>query len=157
MSQCFFDQPVTGWDATASEVRVQLQNETITAASLIITAGAWTSNLLRELQLPLAVKRKVIAWFDPLAPSFSRRIAYPSSPFQRISFMDSPACPAWASRLAEHTGGSYLPNADSPVSPRDQPTWTRLPPSLRNICPGLRATTARRVPACGIRRPASIP
>ncbi len=66
--QCFFEQPVKGWDATAREVKVQLENGTITVSSLIITAGAWAGELLRELQLPLAVKRKVLAWFDPLAP-----------------------------------------------------------------------------------------
>jgi glycine/D-amino acid oxidase-like deaminating enzyme len=47
---------------------VHLENDTVTASSLIITAGAWAGELLRSLQLPLAVKRKVLAWFDPLAP-----------------------------------------------------------------------------------------
>ena len=31
--------------------------------------------------------------------------------------MDSPACPAWVSRWRSTSGGSYLPHADSPVSP----------------------------------------
>ena len=42
--QCFFERPVQGWEATAKEVKVHLQNETVTASSLIITAGAWAGN-----------------------------------------------------------------------------------------------------------------
>ncbi len=42
-----------GWDATAGEVKVHLENATVTASSLIITAGAWAGELLRSLQLPL--------------------------------------------------------------------------------------------------------
>ena len=34
---CLFDQPVQGWQASANEVQVHLQKETITAAKLIIT------------------------------------------------------------------------------------------------------------------------
>ena len=76
--QCFFEQPVKGWDATAREVRVHLDNDTITVSNLIITAGAWASESFCAIfRLPLAVKRKVLAWFDPLARNFSRRTAYP--------------------------------------------------------------------------------
>lgn len=35
---------------------------------LIISAGAWTSGLLPELQLPLTVERQVVFWFDNAIP-----------------------------------------------------------------------------------------
>ncbi len=115
--ECVFDQPVQGWDASASEVRVHLQNETITAANLIITAGAWTANLLRDLHLPLAVKRKVIAWFDPLAPELFAADRIPVFAFPENLIYGFPSMPGLGVKMAEHSGGSYLPDADSPVSP----------------------------------------
>ena len=115
--ECVFDQAVQGWDAPASEVRVHLQNGTITAASLIITAGAWTGNLLRDLHLPLAVKRKVIAWFDPLAPELFAADRIPVFTFAENAIYGFPSVPGLGVKLAEHAGGSYLPHADSPVSP----------------------------------------
>ncbi len=115
--ECVFDQPVQGWDASASEVRVHLQNETITAANLVVTAGAWTGNLLRDLHLPLAVKRKVIAWFDPLAPELFAADRIPVFTFAENAVYGFPGFPGLGVKMAEHAGGSYLPHADSPVSP----------------------------------------
>lgn len=115
--ECAFDQAVQRWDASASEVRVHLRNETITAANLIITAGAWTENLLRELHLPLAVKRKVIAWFDPLAPELFAADRIPVFAFPENLIYGFPSVPGLGVKMAEHAGGSYLPHADSAVSP----------------------------------------
>jgi monomeric sarcosine oxidase len=115
--ECVFDQAVQRWDASASEVRVRLQNETITAAKLIVTAGAWTGNLLRELPLPLAVKRKVIAWFDPLAPELFAANRIPVFAFAENLIYGFPSVPGMGVKMAEHAGGSYLAHADSPVSP----------------------------------------
>jgi monomeric sarcosine oxidase len=113
--ECLFDQPVKGWDASATEVRVQLQNETVTAANLIITAGAWTDNLLQDLHLPLAVKRKVIGWFDPLIPELFARI--PVFTFPENAIYGFPSAAGLGVKMAEHIGGSYLPDADSLITP----------------------------------------
>ncbi len=113
---CFFNQSVKRWDATAAEVHVYLENETVTAANLIITAGAWAGGLLRDLQLPLAIKRKVVAWFDPLTPELFAPGRIPVFSFPENFIYGFPSVPGLGVRLAEHLGGSYLPNADSPVA-----------------------------------------
>ncbi len=115
--QCFFEQPVKGWDATGSEVRVHLDNDTITVASLIITAGAWAGKLLRDLQLQLAVKRKVLAWFDPLAPELFAADHLPIFAFPENFTYGFPNVSGLGVKMAEHIGGSFLPNADSAVEP----------------------------------------
>ena len=99
-----FDQRVKGWDATTREVRVHLEKETITAANLIITAGAWASELLRDLQLPLAVKRKVVAWFDPLDPALFAPDRIPVFSFSDNFIYGFPSVPGLGVRLAEHLG-----------------------------------------------------
>jgi monomeric sarcosine oxidase len=116
-AQCFFEQPVRGWDATATEVKVHLANETVTASSLIITAGAWAGDLLRSLQLPLAVKRKVIAWFDPLTPELFAADRVPVFSFPENFAYGFPDAPGLGVKMAQHIGGSFLLSADTPVTP----------------------------------------
>jgi monomeric sarcosine oxidase len=114
---CFLEQPVRGWDATAGEVQVHLANGTITAFNLVITAGAWTSDLLRSLHLPLTVKRKVLAWFDPLTPELFAADRVPVFAFAENFVYGFPAVPGLGVKMAEHIGGSYLPDANSSVPP----------------------------------------
>jgi monomeric sarcosine oxidase len=133
--ECVFDQPVKGWDASATEVHVHLQNETVTASRLIITAGAWTGSLMRQLQLPLAIKRKVIAWFDPPAPELFAADRIPVFTFPENFIYGFPSVPGLGVKLAEHYGGSYLPNADSFVP-------TPGPADLDSIC----ASVAKYLP-----------
>lgn len=112
---CMFGQRVQGWDASGHEVRVHLENDTVTASHLIITAGAWASSLLRDLELPLRVKRKVLAWFDPQRPELFDRV--PVFTFAENSIYGFPNLPGSGVKMAEHEGGSYLSDADSPIPP----------------------------------------
>jgi monomeric sarcosine oxidase len=133
--ECLFDQPVKGWDASTQEVHVHLEKESITAAQLIVTAGAWAGALLRDLQLPLAVKRKVVAWFDPLAPELFAPDRVPVFAFPENFTYGFPNLPGLGVRLAEHIGGDFLPDADSPV----------LPPGPADLDP-LASIAARYIP-----------
>lgn len=47
-------------------VRVRTDRGTITAASAILAAGAWTGTLLPHGTVPLRVTRQVMAWFEPI-------------------------------------------------------------------------------------------
>lgn len=61
-----FEEPVSDWEITsAGTVRVMTAKTTYEAGHLVIAPGAWASNLLK-LPLPLHVRRKVMAWFDPV-------------------------------------------------------------------------------------------
>jgi sarcosine oxidase len=62
--------PVMEWHADGDGVRLITANREVKAAKLIVTAGAWASLLLSELNLPLTVRRKVVTWFEPLATGF---------------------------------------------------------------------------------------
>jgi monomeric sarcosine oxidase len=115
--ECFFDQRVKSWNATATETQVHLENESIAASSLIITAGAWAGDLLHSLGLPLKVKRKVIAWFDPLVPDLFAAGRIPIFAFADDWTYGFPSLPGMGVKMAIHAGGSYLPNADSLIAP----------------------------------------
>jgi glycine/D-amino acid oxidase-like deaminating enzyme len=73
--------------------------------------------LLHSLQLPLKVKRKVLAWFDPLSPELFAPGRVPVFSFSENFVYGFPHVPGLGVKMAEHIGGSYLPSADSPVPP----------------------------------------
>jgi sarcosine oxidase len=64
-----FDEPVVDWSAEASGVTVRTAQGTYLADRLIVTAGAFSNQLL-GLDLPTSVERQVLANFavDPGAP-----------------------------------------------------------------------------------------
>jgi sarcosine oxidase len=62
------NEQVTGWTARANSVEVAC-SQTFRAANLIITAGAWSSPLLSQLDLNLTVTRQVQGWLSPQDPT----------------------------------------------------------------------------------------
>ncbi|MEX2212704.1 MAG: N-methyl-L-tryptophan oxidase [Phycisphaeraceae bacterium] len=56
---------VTEWKADAKGVSVTTDRATYHAQRLIITAGAWSSQVLRDLGVKLKVTRQALAWFWP--------------------------------------------------------------------------------------------
>jgi len=57
-----------GWDAEGGTVRVRTERATYEGARLIVTAGAWTDRILRDLGAPLKVTRQTMGWFWPRTP-----------------------------------------------------------------------------------------
>lgn len=66
-AELHFEEPVMQWKAADSgdSVQVTTTNATYSAARLIMTAGAWTSQVL-DISLPLEVERQVLYWFNPI-------------------------------------------------------------------------------------------
>ncbi len=58
------DERVTRWSASEGGVEVETTRATYRAGRLVISAGAWAPELLRDLAPPLAVERQVLFWFD---------------------------------------------------------------------------------------------
>ena len=53
------------WNTIEGGVEVITTTGRYRAASLVIAVGAWTSDLVQELALPLVVQRNVLMWFVP--------------------------------------------------------------------------------------------
>ena len=58
-------ETVTSWKADAQGVSVITSAGTYRAERLVIAAGAWTRELLADLDPPLSVERQALFWFDP--------------------------------------------------------------------------------------------
>ncbi len=61
-----FAEPVTGWKRDGDGVRVTTGQSVYRAKRLVLTAGAWMSDLVAELAPHLWVERNVLFWFEPL-------------------------------------------------------------------------------------------
>lgn len=60
------NERVLGWTADRAGVTVRTSAGTYSAAHLVITAGPWAPEILRDLGLPLRVTRQVLYWFEPV-------------------------------------------------------------------------------------------
>jgi sarcosine oxidase len=56
--------PVIHWHSSPVAASVQTAGEEIRAARLVITAGPWAGQLLKEVNTPLTVMRQVGLWFE---------------------------------------------------------------------------------------------
>lgn len=63
------NEEIRSFHPVESGITLQTSSGKYTAARAIVCAGAWTEHLLKELQLPLVVKRKALAWFRPKDPN----------------------------------------------------------------------------------------
>ena len=65
-AELHFDEPVVEWNThLGSGVSVRTARETYSGDYLVITAGPWAPQILRDLRLPLSVTRQVVFWFEP--------------------------------------------------------------------------------------------
>jgi sarcosine oxidase len=66
-AELHFNEPVMEWNAlTGGGVLVRTGRETYAADHLVITAGSWAPQILRELNLPLSITRQVVFRFQPI-------------------------------------------------------------------------------------------
>jgi sarcosine oxidase len=61
-------EPVRSWHADAQGVTVFTDRGTYHAGALVLTVGAWTSEHIRDLGIPLAVTRQALGWVWPRTP-----------------------------------------------------------------------------------------
>jgi sarcosine oxidase len=59
---------VVSWQRRADALEVTTEHATYVARRLVVTCGAWTSKLLRDLGIPLLVTRQVFGWVWPQSP-----------------------------------------------------------------------------------------
>lgn len=61
-------EAVQSWNADEHGVTVTTEKGKYAADRLIITSGAWTSQVLRDLKIDLTVTRQTLGWFWPSEP-----------------------------------------------------------------------------------------
>lgn len=102
------NETVRAWSSNGRTVTVTTERDTYSAASLVITAGAWAGTLLADLRIPLQVVRKPLFWCPVRSGDYAVRSGCPTFYFDlpRGSFYGFPSIDGSTLKVAEHTGGS---------------------------------------------------
>lgn len=107
------EEPVISWSASSSGVEVETASGRYSAGTLIVTAGAWTGEILADLGLPLEVVRKQLFWLDIDRPALFQPEVFPV--FATASDIGEvygfPIFRRPGLKIAEHRGGE-------PTTPR---------------------------------------
>ncbi len=108
-AELHFDERATNWTTDAAGVHVTTTAGTYDADRLIICAGAWLPKVAPELNLPLAVERNVLFWFDPVAqPELlapDRLPVWIMELDDEHAFYGFPALPGQGVKVSRHHGG----------------------------------------------------
>jgi sarcosine oxidase len=110
------DDSVEQWSRVGDHFEVSSSSGTVAAEKLVITAGAWTTQLLRELCMPIQVQRKVLTWVDPINPALFQPGAFPVFAFGEEFLYGFPAIGKDGVKLAVHLRpGQTVSNPSEPV------------------------------------------
>ncbi len=58
-------EPVRSWGMSGEDVRLETNGGTFDLGRLVLCAGGWMAQLLRDIHVPLQVERQVNGWFRP--------------------------------------------------------------------------------------------
>ena len=143
------EETVVDWKSNGTSVDVTTDKSKYSAGSLVLTAGAWTNQLLHQLNVPLRVIRKLMTWHkssawsqDSLAGGrVGDRVFYfelPDGEFYGVPTSDDELV-----KLAYHSGGMNVPNPltlDRACHPAD---LKPLADFIRHHLPGVSADPVR--------------
>lgn len=141
-------EPVRAWAPAGTGVEVRTDTGTYRAAKLVVTAGAWATELLAGVGVPLRVMRQTLLWFTPArrAPLFRRDrfpvfIAdVPGAPFYGLPAIDPSGV-----KVARHYGAPELPGPAGVNWDVTDADVSALRPLLDSHLPGLGALTKGQV------------
>lgn len=138
-AQVRHDCDVQGWDAGDRGIIIHTATERFTADRLVIAAGAWSSDLLKGLAIPLRVLRKHLHWFAGTPPEYRQAAGFPTFLFEvpQGIFYGFPQINAAGLKVAEHSGGTLI--TDPLADPRqpDPEDDARVRQFLRTCLPGV--------------------
>jgi glycine/D-amino acid oxidase-like deaminating enzyme len=106
-----FDSPLEGWSAGGKRASARTATENHTADRLIITAGAWASRVLVDLDIRLTIRRKPLLWYATKNDAtYSLDARFPAHLFELPYgvFYGFPQIDVRGVKIAEHTGGGEV-------------------------------------------------
>lgn len=130
---------VSGWELHDDSVVVHLDTESIAGAHLIVTAGAWARDLLREVGVPLTVVRKPQNWFANQDLRYLAQKGCPAFLFEVPTgiFYGFPQLDPRGVKVGEHTGGVEINDLSNVGRNVDRQQRSRVQQFLSEYLPGV--------------------
>ena len=111
------DSPVLSVTNRGSHFVIATLSREVTAQKVVVTAGAWSSQLLAQLGLPLHIERKVLLWVNPLVKDRFTPDVLPMFAFAERFFYGFPSIGCRGVKLAIHwERGRTVDDPTSPVA-----------------------------------------
>jgi sarcosine oxidase len=146
-----FGEGVTRWAPDGDGVRVDTVAGTYFADRLLLSAGAWTRDLLPGVGLPLSVERQVLFWFDPDETA----VPYDTSRFPIYAYEYTPGDICYGfPRLARGVKASVMHGGQSSARPEvvrrevGEREVDTLRAALRPVLPALSQAPVRESAVC---------
>jgi len=100
-------ESVDRWETSAGGVAVTAGRGRYQADRLVVCAGPWTARLVPGLGIPIAVRRKVMMWFDAPDDRYRLDHGFPVFCFDTAEgfYYGYPALADGLLKVARHTGG----------------------------------------------------
>ena len=133
------------WREQGDGITVETDQGTFSAASLIITAGAWAPEFLEKLGVPLEVRRKHLYWFRCPGERYRDSSGFPAFVFETGAgfFYGFPSIDAESIKVARHSGGERVEDPlDSSRDP-DEEDLAAVRDFLVRHLPGVEADLTR--------------
>lgn len=104
------DETVVDCLSTAGEITVVTDRARYSAAKLVITAGAWAGEWLRDLNIPFQVRRKPQFWFATESSAYRAADHTPAFLYETPGgvFYGFPEVDAGEVKVSEHSGGQVV-------------------------------------------------
>jgi sarcosine oxidase len=150
-AEVHFEEPVVNWGVDGAGVHVETTNGYYLAERLLISAGAWTKELVKDLNLPLTVERQVAFWLEPDEST----VSYDSREFPIFAYEFTPGILCYGfPRLPRGVKASIMHAGELTDSPGevkrsvDDDEVEPLRAALRPVLPGLARAPVRETSVC---------
>ena len=131
------NQPVLNWTSDKGTIFIDTNQETISAKKLLVTAGALVNEILASLDLPLVIRRQVLAWFKPYRSELFSPDCLPIFAFAPRGFYGFPDIGGKGVKVAHHERGDRLLGYPVEVLPVDEKDLNPLINDVLKFVPGL--------------------
>lgn len=104
------EEPALSWESDGQGVIVTTKRQQYRAARLVVTAGSWAGSMLRDLGLPLTVRRKVLFWYGTSSDARFRRNVFPIYMAETPDgfYYGFPLLDGYGHKVARHDGGDIV-------------------------------------------------
>lgn len=114
-AQLVTGEAIVSWRGEGTGVLVQTERQVYSADRLILAAGPWAPQLLRDLEIPLVVRRKPLYWYQPEGEAYRVDHGCPAFLYELPEgiFYGLPQIDAAGVKPANHSGGVLV---DDPLA-----------------------------------------
>jgi sarcosine oxidase len=146
-----FNEPVIDWVPDGDGVRVTTSSGAYTADRLVLAGGAWNSQLLPDIVLPLTIERQAVFWLEPERDAALYDAAH--FPIYAYEYRAGSICYGFP-RLPRGVKASVMHDGETVLDPDDvnrtvgDSEVDPLRAALRPILPGLAEARVRESDVC---------